>query len=96
MRARVLVVDDDPLSPRCWASCCGGEGFDPAFVGDGGKAVQAYRDLKPDIVLLDLMLPGMSGIDVCRAIGWSPAYPSYVDRQERHRRRRAGPGVRRR
>src|SRR3954449_8327494 len=42
--------------------------FEPAFVADGARALQAFRETKPDIVLLDLMLPGMSGIDVCRAI----------------------------
>src|SRR5580765_6346520 len=42
--------------------------FEPAFVADGSRALQAFRETKPDIVLLDLMLPGMSGIDVCRAI----------------------------
>jgi len=44
------------------------DGFEPAFVADGSLALQAFRDTKPDIVLLDLMLPGMSGIDVCRQI----------------------------
>ena len=44
------------------------DGFEPAFVADGSLALQAFRDTKPDVVLLDLMLPGMSGIDVCRAI----------------------------
>jgi two-component system, OmpR family, response regulator MtrA len=68
MRARVLVVDDDPALAEMLGIVLRGEGFDPAFVADGAKAVQAYRDLKPDLVLLDLMLPGMSGIDVCRAI----------------------------
>src|SRR3978361_1761185 len=42
--------------------------FEPAFVADGARAIQVFREIKPDIVLLDLMLPGMSGIDVCRAI----------------------------
>jgi two-component system, OmpR family, response regulator MtrA len=37
-------------------------------VGDGTRALPAVRDLRPDVVLLDLMLPGMNGIDVCRAI----------------------------
>ena len=37
-------------------------------MADGSRALQAFRDTKPDVVLLDLMLPGMSGIDVCRAI----------------------------
>src|SRR3954452_21379544 len=43
--------------------------FEPVFVADGSRALQAFRETKPDIVLLDLMLPGMSGLDVCRAIG---------------------------
>jgi two-component system response regulator MtrA len=45
-----------------------GEGFDTAVVGDGTRALPAVRELRPDVVLLDLMLPGMNGIDVCRAI----------------------------
>ncbi|MEU7818653.1 MtrAB system response regulator MtrA, partial [Pseudonocardia sp. NPDC049154] len=45
-----------------------GEGFDTAVVGDGTRALPAVRDMRPDVVLLDLMLPGMNGIDVCRAI----------------------------
>ena len=42
------------------------EGFDTAVVGDGTQALTAVRELRPDLVLLDLMLPGMNGIDVCR------------------------------
>jgi len=45
-----------------------GEGFDTAVVSDGPRALPAVRELRPDVVLLDLMLPGMNGIDVCRAI----------------------------
>jgi two-component system response regulator MtrA len=44
------------------------EGFAPSFVADGERALSAFRESRPDVVLLDLMLPGMSGIDVCRAI----------------------------
>ena len=45
-----------------------GEGFEPVFCADGAQALAAFRDSKPDLVLLDLMLPGRDGIDVCRAI----------------------------
>jgi two-component system response regulator MtrA len=45
-----------------------GEGFDTAVVADGSRAMPALREFKPDLVLLDLMLPGMNGIDVCKAI----------------------------
>ena len=44
------------------------EGYDTYLVATGDKAVPAFREFKPDLLLLDLMLPGMDGIDVCRAI----------------------------
>jgi two-component system, OmpR family, response regulator MtrA len=45
-----------------------GEGFEPTFVSDGDRALEAFRETKPDLILLDLMLPGVDGIDVCRQI----------------------------
>ena len=45
-----------------------GEGFEPFFVDDGDKAMAAFREHKPDLVLLDIMLPGTDGIEVCRQI----------------------------
>ncbi|MDQ4010752.1 MAG: MtrAB system response regulator MtrA [Actinomycetota bacterium] len=68
MRARVLVVDDDPALAEMLTIVLRGEGFDSAVVSEGTKALPALRELKPDLVLLDLMLPGMNGIDVCKAI----------------------------
>src|ERR1700742_1846803 len=68
MKARVLVVDDDPALAEMLTIVLRGEGFDTAVVADGARALPALRELKPDIVLLDLMLPGMNGIDVCKAI----------------------------
>src|SRR5881398_3743271 len=68
MKARVLVVDDDPALAEMLTIVLRGEGFDTAVVADGSRALPALRELKPDLVLLDLMLPGMNGIDVCRAI----------------------------
>jgi two-component system response regulator MtrA len=68
MKARVLVVDDDPALAEMLTIVLRGEGFDTAVVADGTRALPALRELKPDLVLLDLMLPGMNGIDVCKAI----------------------------
>ncbi|MGN6607428.1 MAG: MtrAB system response regulator MtrA [Jatrophihabitans sp.] len=68
MKPRVLVVDDDLALAEMLGIVLRSDGFEPAFVTDGSQALQAFRESKPDIVLLDLMLPGMSGIDVCRAI----------------------------
>ncbi|MBW0118864.1 response regulator transcription factor [Pseudonocardia sp. KRD-169] len=68
MKSRVLVVDDDPALAEMLTIVLRGEGFDTAVVADGSRALPAVRELRPDVVLLDLMLPGMNGIDVCRAI----------------------------
>ncbi|CAM3336600.1 MtrAB system response regulator MtrA [Stackebrandtia soli] len=68
MRARVLVVDDDPALAEMLGIVLRTEGFTPSFVADGEQALSAFREHRPDVVLLDLMLPGMSGIDVCKAI----------------------------
>jgi two-component system response regulator MtrA len=68
MRARVLVVDDDPALAEMLGIVLRSEGFTPSFVADGERALSAFREARPDMVLLDLMLPGMSGIDVCRSI----------------------------
>src|ERR1039457_4005031 len=68
MKGRVLVVDDDAALAEMLGIVLRGEGFEPTFVADGDKAMEAFRDFKPDLVLLDLMLPGMDGIDVCRQI----------------------------
>ncbi|MBA3420143.1 MAG: MtrAB system response regulator MtrA [Geodermatophilaceae bacterium] len=68
MTGRVLVVDDDPALAEMLGIVLRAEGYEPSFVGDGIRALSAFRDVRPDLVLLDLMLPGASGIDVCRAI----------------------------
>ncbi|GAC1442029.1 MAG: two-component system response regulator MtrA [Mycobacteriales bacterium] len=68
MRGRVLVVDDDPALAEMLGIVLRGEGLEPSFVADGDAALGAFRREKPDIVLLDLMLPGTDGIEVCRQI----------------------------
>ncbi len=68
MKPRILVVDDDPALAEMLTIVLRGEGMDAAVVGDGSFAMAAVREFKPDLILLDLMLPGMNGIDVCRAI----------------------------
>ena len=68
MTARVLVVDDDPALAEMLGIVLRGEGFEPAFVSDGDAALGAFRRENPDVVLLDLMLPGTDGIEVCRQI----------------------------
>jgi len=68
LKGRVLVVDDDPALAEMLGIVLRGEGFEPSFVADGDKALAAFRDSKPDVVLLDLMLPNKDGLEVCRQI----------------------------
>jgi two-component system response regulator MtrA len=75
MKPRVLVVDDDPALAEMLTIVLRGEGFETAVVGDGAKAMPALRELKPDLVLLDLMLPGINGIDVCKAMRAESSLP---------------------
>ena len=75
MKGRVLVVDDDAALSEMLGIMLRGEGFEPTFVSDGDKAMEVFRDTHPDLVLLDLMLPGIDGIDVCRQIRTEVAVP---------------------
>ena len=68
MKSRVLVVDDDPALAEMLGIVLRGEGFEPSFCSDGLRALAVFRETRPDLVLLDLMLPGLGGIDVCRQI----------------------------
>jgi two-component system response regulator MtrA len=66
--SRVLVVDDDPALAEMLGIVLRGEGFETSFVADGDQALGVFRKERPDVVLLDLMLPGTDGIEVCRQI----------------------------
>ncbi|WP_394551262.1 MtrAB system response regulator MtrA [Agromyces sp. MMS24-JH15] len=68
MTARVLVVDDDTALAEMIGIVLRTEGFDPVFCADGTGALEAFRSSRPDLVLLDLMLPGIDGIEVCARI----------------------------
>ena len=68
MNARVLVVDDDTALAEMIGIVLRSEGFEPSFCGDGSEAVAAFQSVRPDLVLLDLMLPGMDGIEICSRI----------------------------
>ncbi|RAV31978.1 MtrAB system response regulator MtrA [Corynebacterium heidelbergense] len=68
MSATILVVDDDPAISEMLTIVLESEGFRTIVVGDGNSAVAAARENHPDLILLDVMLPGLNGIDVCREI----------------------------
>ena len=67
-RPRILVVDDDAALAEMLTLVLRNEGFLSEIVTRGDEAMAAFRAFRPDVVLLDLMLPGRDGIDVCREI----------------------------
>lgn len=68
MALRILVVDDDTALAEMIGLVLEADGFEVALCADGTGAVAAFRDTRPDLILLDLMLPGIDGIEVCRRI----------------------------
>lgn len=65
---RVLVVDDDSALAEMLGIVLRAEGFEPLFCLDGSTALTTFRNQKPDLVLLDVMLPGKDGVQICREI----------------------------
>jgi len=65
---RILVVDDDPQIRRVLKVTLSGQGFEVDDAKSGDVALEKLRDARFDLVLLDINMPGMSGVDVCRAI----------------------------
>ena len=67
-KGRILVVDDDASLAEMLSIVLRQEGFDSELCGRGDEAMATFRDYRPDLVLLDLMLPGLDGIEVCKQI----------------------------
>jgi adenylate cyclase len=70
---RVLVVDDTPHNVKLLADLLGAKGYAVSTAASGEQALQAIASGAPDIVLLDVMMPGLSGYDVCRRIRENPS-----------------------
>ncbi|WEH32223.1 response regulator transcription factor [Streptomyces sp. AM 4-1-1] len=67
-RGRILVVDDDPTVAEVVVGYLERAGYEVEWAEDGPAALRCFGDHRPDLVVLDLMLPGMNGIEVCRHI----------------------------
>ncbi len=69
---RVLVVDDDPSFSHFLRELLQLQGFSVALAGDGFAAGRQVESFKPDVLLLDIKMPGLNGFDVCQAIKINP------------------------
>ncbi|MEP6495893.1 MAG: HD domain-containing phosphohydrolase [bacterium] len=72
-RGSVLVVEDDEQTARLLSRLLIRDGFNVDVVADGARVIQMVAASSPDIVLLDWMLPGISGIDLCRQLKRDPS-----------------------
>ncbi|MDY0310474.1 MAG: response regulator [Castellaniella sp.] len=72
---RILVVEDEPKLAEVLRTYLQAAGYDVCCVGDGLAVMPLLERWKPDLVLLDLMLPGRDGLDVCRDIRASGSIP---------------------
>ncbi|MGZ9235767.1 MAG: response regulator, partial [Anaerolineales bacterium] len=64
----VLIVDDNATARETLAAILEGEGYDLQLAKDGIQALTMLKQLQPDLILLDVMMPGMTGFEVCRRI----------------------------
>jgi CheY-like chemotaxis protein len=73
MRARILIVEDHPTMREAMRLVLEGEGFDIDEASDGDQALAAVHEEAPDLVLLDMSIPGIAGPDVLAAVKSDPA-----------------------
>jgi two-component system OmpR family response regulator len=75
MKSKILVVEDDPNILEALKYNLGREGYDTLTAVDGAQAIEAARANKPALIILDIMLPKMSGFEVCRILRKEMAVP---------------------
>ncbi|NEE02473.1 MtrAB system response regulator MtrA [Phytoactinopolyspora halotolerans] len=68
MKGRVLIVDDDTALAEMLGIVLRGEGYEHAIVTNGDDVMPTFWEFRPDLVLLDVMLPGRDGIEICKEI----------------------------
>lgn len=71
--ARVLVVDDTPMNVRLLVDMLGAAGYEALAAADGAQALELVGSGRPDLVLLDVMMPGLNGFQVCEKLRADPA-----------------------
>jgi two-component system response regulator MtrA len=75
MSLRILVIEDDQSIAEILGILLRNEGFEVSYCADGNQAINAFQVVSPDLVLLDLMLPGRDGVEICRAIRETSGVP---------------------
>ena len=73
MSARILIIDDIPANVRLLEAKLAAEYFDVLSASDGPSALQLAEQESPDLILTDIMMPGMDGFEVCERLKANPA-----------------------
>src|ERR1041384_6959480 len=68
IRSKVLIVDDEPSGREILESILEPEGYQLTLAENGFQAIEKAKEIQPDVILLDVMMPGMDGFEVCRRI----------------------------
>jgi CheY-like chemotaxis protein len=72
MAKKIMIVDDEESLQELVKAVLEQEGYDVVTVGDGKECLKKLENVKPDLILLDMMMPGMSGREVCERIRKNP------------------------
>lgn len=73
-KRKILVVDDDPAIVKLVKSILEGEGFDVSTASDGIDALAKVKEVKPSLIVLDIMMPELNGYDVCHKLKFDSPY----------------------
>lgn len=71
---RILLVDDEPELLEAWSFALESVGYDVECARDGNEALRAIAQRPPELLITDLMMPGMNGEDLCRAVRGNPQW----------------------
>ena len=86
MQERILVIDDEAQITRVLRASLSAQGYHVRTANDPEEGLQVYREWAPDLVITDLMMPTMTGVDVCRAIRLIASTPVLVLSVREHER----------
>jgi two-component system KDP operon response regulator KdpE len=86
MPGRILVIDDETQITRVLRAALSAQGYDVRTANDPEEGLRTFKDWPPDLVITDLMMPGMSGVEVCRAIRSHGSTPVLVLSVREHER----------
>jgi CheY-like chemotaxis protein len=77
-KAKILMVDDNPGNMKLLSFILGKQGYDVRVAGDAEQALSVLKEFRPRLILMDVQLPGMDGLELTRRLKADPAYGDVV------------------